>query len=166
MTEPIILNFKYKRDEYIKAARFHFTRTMTLKLDIAVATFTALVALLSLKIDGISWLSVSAICVTVLLLLVVFCALFVVPAQMYKGSEKLKQDYELVFSEEGIKFKTADIDSNLKWDLYKRWIENQDFFILYHGKNEFSVIPKRVFKDHAELNGFKELIKRKIDRNS
>ncbi len=166
MSEPIILRFKYNRQEYIKAARFHFTRTMTLKLDLAVAAITALVAVYWIKTHGLSWLSMAALCATVLLLLVVICALFIVPIQLYRGSEKLKQQYELVFSEEGIQFKTEDIDSHLKWELYKRWIENQEFFIMYHGKNEFSVIPKRVFRDEAELNGFRELIRRKVDKNS
>jgi hypothetical protein len=41
-------------------------------------------------------------------------------------------------------------------------VEGSDFFILYYGNREFSVAPKRVFKDHDELNRFRELLSRKI----
>jgi YcxB-like protein len=162
MQTTINLKFRYRKDEYFRAIRFHFWKTMKLKLDLVVAVLSGLAGGYLLWIDAVSWISLTALLACLVLLLIVFTALVVVPAQIYKGSQKLKQDYELIFSDEGILFRTSSIDSRLAWDLYKSWIENAEFFILYHGKREFSVIPKRAFENDEEQKRFKELLAGKV----
>ena len=135
---------------------------MKIKLDLVVAAVSGLAGSYVLWAEGISWVSIGGLVVCLALLLIVFGALVVVPSQVYRGSEKLKQEYEITFSVDGLHFQTAGIDSRLEWELYKNWIEGPEFFILYHGEREFSVIPKRAFENDDERKRFKGLLSGKV----
>ncbi len=162
MPGPITLKFRYTKDEYLRAIRFHLQKTMRIKLDLVVAAVCGLAGSYVLWVEGVSWVSLGGLLGCLGLLLIVFMALVVVPSQVYRGSEKLKQDYNISFNDEGIHFQTLSIDSRLQWELYKKWIEGPEFFILYHGKREFSVIPKRVFENDDEQKRFKDLLSRRV----
>ncbi len=71
----------------------------------------------------------------------------------------LDDEYHLEFRDDGIGFKTKDIDSNLKWTLYHSWLRDNEFYILYHGNRDVSVIPRRSF-----ANGDDELLKDMLGR--
>ena len=162
MSEPITLRFRYRKDEYVRAVRFHFRKTMKLSLDLVLAACCGLAGSYSLWVDGVSWVSIGGLVACLVLSLIVFTALVIVPFQVYKGSDKLKNDYDISFGEKGILFRTLGIDSRLDWDVYNTWIEGPEFFILYYGEREFSVLPKRVFENDDELKGFKQLISAKV----
>ncbi len=46
----------------------------------------------------------------------------------YRRNPKFKDESRISFSENGIEFKTTDIDSKLNSTLYNRLFENKDFF--------------------------------------
>lgn len=162
MQEPVPISFRYTKDEYLRAVRFHYYRTLRVKLDLVVAALCGVAGLYVLLTEGLSWVSLGGIFACSVLLLIMFIALVIVPHQVYRGSDKLKQDYDITFSEDGIQFKTPGIDSRLDWDIYDYWIEGPEFFILYYGKDLFSVIPKRAFESDAERRRFTELLFTKV----
>ena len=64
-----------------------------------------------------------------------------------RSQPKLKDEYSLTFADDGIGFKTSSIDSTLQWSLYQSWLSDDDFYIMYHGKRDLSVIPRRTLSD-------------------
>ncbi len=96
------------------------------------------------------------------LLVIVSYAWFILPRQIYASQPKLKQQYDLVFSDAGLLFRTAGIDSKLDWSIYQKWVVDDEFYILYYGKRSLTVIPRRVFPDDSADRAFHELLIRKI----
>ena len=94
--------------------------------------------------------------------LIAFLLLFVVPRQRFRSDPKFADEYVLQFSDDGIQFKTAQIDALLQWSLYNKVLEDDKFYILIYGKNMISVIPKRAFASPNEEAAFNEMLKRNI----
>ncbi len=88
-------------------------------------------------------------------------AVFLLPHMIYDYQPKLKSEYKLRFQDNGIGFKTDEIDAQLKWKMYHSWIRDAEFYILYHGKRDVSVIPRRALKDDADKN-LSELLRKHI----
>ena len=97
----------------------------------------------------------------VLLALVAY-ALLLLPTLIYRSQPKLKSEYRLIFSDDGIGFKTDEIDSMLKWSIYHSWLRDDEFYIMYHGKRDLSVVPRRVLTSQDNDERFSNLLKRKI----
>ncbi|MGI8788109.1 MAG: YcxB family protein [Pyrinomonadaceae bacterium] len=96
------------------------------------------------------------------MLLINFVAYFVAPHLRFRREPKLHDEYFLKFSEDGIVFKTADIDSNLQWSLYDKVWETEKFYFLFYGRNTFTLIPKRAFESREQKAVFKSMLRRKI----
>ncbi len=97
---------------------------------------------------------------TVLLAMVGY-AIFLLPIMIYNSQPKLKDEYSLTFSDDGIGFKTNKIDAVLQWSIYQSWLSDDDFYILYHGKRDVSVIPRRALSG-GEDEGLRALLSKKI----
>jgi len=83
----------------------------------------------------------------------------------FKTNPKFKDTFNLTFHEDGIKFKTNMIDSNLDWALYSKLLEDKNIIVLKYSTNDYTVIPKRAFANENDLIAFLELSKRKIGIN-
>jgi hypothetical protein len=88
-------------------------------------------------------------------------ALILLPSMLYRSQPKLKSEYRLHFDDTGIGFKTNDIDARLKWQMYHSWICDEEFYILYHGTRDLSVIPRRSLTDEGS-NQFAAILERNI----
>ena len=165
--ESVQLSFKYTEEEYIAAARFFVLRTK--ETLIRLVLFYALVAvgfaLLLMVID-----IALPLWVTISLLLLVGVALFHgflldLPRRYFRGDPKFRDEYSLVFFDEGIRFKTRSIDASIAWSLYTGVLENENFYLLIYGKNiaSVSIIPKRAFQDSKQEAVFREMLRRHID---
>ena len=97
-----------------------------------------------------------------ILLLLVAYALLILPILIYRSDPKLKWEYSLDFYDDRIEFKTRGIDSTLQWQLYHSWVDDDEFYILFHGKRNVSVIPRRVLASDDSDERFAELLQRKI----
>jgi hypothetical protein len=100
-------------------------------------------------IPAIAWLLALA---GGLLLTLLLYALFLLPHMLYRQQPKLKSEYRLRFEDDGIGFQTDEIVAQLKWVIYHSWIRDAEFYILYHGKRDVSVIPRRALKGEADKN--------------
>ncbi|NEQ55650.1 MAG: YcxB family protein [Leptolyngbya sp. SIO3F4] len=98
----------------------------------------------------IGWIGWLVMIVGAILLAMIGYALFLLPLLVYRSQPKLKAEYSLGFSESGIDFKTNQVDSKLQWSLYQSWWSDSDFYILYYGKRDLTVIPRRVLDESAE----------------
>jgi len=161
--EPIKAVYTYTRDEYLRALRRHYKSRLHLYRDVIfgglLIAFGFVMMYFSPANPVFAWLS---IILGLVLLLILAYAFLVLPALIYRADPKLKWEYSLDFYDDRIEFKTRGIDSTLQWSLYQSWLGDEEFFILYHGKRDLSVIPRRVLKlDNSDAR-FAKLLERKL----
>ncbi len=162
MTESVEANFTITRDEYVRAMRRYYKNKLQWKRDLVggiVALGAGIYCLqTSTLLPALAWLLVLAGCFMLTLLMY---AIFLLPHMIYRSQPKLKSEYRLRFRDEGIGFQTDDIDAQLKWTIYHSWMRNAEFYLLYQGKRDVSVIPRRAIKDDADKN-LGELLRKHI----
>src|ERR1700680_172787 len=120
MTETVNLSFRYSKSDYVRALRAHFSSRLRVRFDIAAAIVVALFGAYEWRSPDYHWFGVVSVGASVVLVLVLLAAFVVVPPLIFRSEPKLRDDYSLTFSQDGIHFRTAHIDSQLKWSLYSR----------------------------------------------
>jgi hypothetical protein len=90
-----------------------------------------------------------------------------VPRRRFRGDPKYRDEYDLIFSDAGMEFKTANVSASLRWSLYTRVIENDRFYIMIYGRDihSLSILPKRAFRDSEQEKTFRKLLRRHLDPN-
>ena len=76
----------------------------------------------------------------------------------FRSNPKFREEHELTLSKEGLHFRTATIDSSVKWTHYSQVLETPKVFILVYGKRMFSVLPKRAFGGEKQVQEARELL--------
>jgi hypothetical protein len=162
-SEPIRAIYTYTRDEYLRALRRHYRSRIHVYRDLVLAAFFIVLGSYVVYYSPPNWLfGWFLIVLGMVLLLMVAYALVILPALIFRSDPKLKWEYSLTFDDDKIEFKTNDIDSTLGWQLYHSWLRDDEFYILYHGKRDLSVIPRRVlFLDDSDER-LAELLQSKI----
>ena len=162
--EPIKAVFTYTRDEYIRAMRRHYRKNLNVYRDVGLAILMIALGAATLYFwPQANWLfGWLVIVLGVVLLLMVVYALVILPALIYLWDPKLKWEYSLAFYEDRIEFKTQNVDSILRWQFYHSWLRDDEFYILYHGKRDVTVMPRRALTFDNSDKRFAELLKRKI----
>jgi len=158
IADTVELKFQYTKEEYVKAFRLY------LLADRAAGKFArgfillfsafSIYYLLSSGFGalGILCCVLSAVAIAIELLLY-----FYIPHRNFINSPKLHEEYLLIFSPDEIIFRTSGIDSRLKWDIYSALWESGDFYFLVQASRNYTLVPKRVFKDSGEREIFKSL---------
>jgi hypothetical protein len=161
--ETINLRFTYTEEEFISATRFYMMRSTDFILRLVIFTLYCIAC-----IGLLAWLELSSVILQLFVValfipfVLAFAFLFIVPRARYRSDPKYKDEYALQFSEDGIHFKTTQVDALLQWSLYTKVLENERFYILIYGKHMISVLPKRAFPDSHQFTAFKQLLERKI----
>lgn len=163
MKKTISLRFKYTEEEYAAAIRLylgHSKELITRLVVVFVYSIAAIALFIWLDFDAafIPWFVVAGC----LPLIIAFLLFFVMPRRTFRSDPKFADEYYLQFSDEGIHFKTAHIDSLVQWSLYNKVLENERFYILIYGKNMISVTPKRAFASANEEADFSEMLRRNL----
>ena len=165
--DAVHLSFRYTEEEYLAAIRFYFWRSKALLARVVVSCLLFSIGLLLID----AWMGFFIpVWADVILMFIAGAGFFHgyvidLPRGYFRGDPKFREEYNLTFSEEGIQFKTQNINSSIAWNLYTGVIENDSFYILVYGKNihSLSIIPKRVFQDNQQERTFRELLRRNID---
>jgi hypothetical protein len=163
LDEPIAIEFDNTLTGHLAAERLYYSATFWAKGDKVVAVLLVVGAGVLLAAGGPSW--------TALLFVAAIAEWFNLLSPwrarawyFFKRNPKFLETYRLTFSDSGIHFKTASIDSNIAWTHYNRVLEDERVMLLIYGPRMYTVIPKRVFADSAQLEAFRELVGRKIER--
>ena len=158
----VSISFTYTEEEYIRAVRMFYERAYHTRFNFLLGSFVALLGALGVA-AGFQVLF-PAVCLAVgsALLALHGFAYFVTPRRHYESNPKLRERYELDFHDEGILFRSKGVESRLEWGLYSKVLETAEFYLLMYGKDMFTVIPKRAFRDQLHENVFRELLRRKL----
>ncbi|HEX8566288.1 MAG TPA: YcxB family protein [Pyrinomonadaceae bacterium] len=160
MSEPINLTFSYSEKEYVSGSRLLYARIYHTNFYFALSFIALSGATTGFLLFGASFLWYAAILVGLVSLVFALIS-FNSPKQHYRTGPLLREQLNFEFSEDGIWFRAKNIDSRFEWSLYKQVLETREFYYLLYGKNEATMIPKRVFTD-AEEAVFRNLLQRKV----
>jgi hypothetical protein len=165
MQQVIALQFNYTEEEYVAATRLYLRRSTDFIIRLVVCVLYAFFCVgvfrvLDFKLEPEIILLFAF--VAFLPFLIAFLHLFVVPRQRFRSDPKFRDQYLLQFSDDGIHFRTAQIDALLRWSLYNKVLEDERFYLLVYGKNMISVIPKRAFAGPAQEAAFRQLLGRRL----
>ena len=144
--------------------RAHYASHMRLWLDIVILVVAGVTGAYLWQSPNLRRLSLAALTVSGIFGLMLIAAFVVIPPLVFRREPKFRDEYSLKFSEEGIHFNTAHIDSQLRWSMYSRALVDSHSYVLYYGTRSFTVIPKRVFQNPEELRTFDELLVRHVPK--
>ncbi len=135
--------FEYNFDEYIDAYHLHYSQLKRLKINILIAVILLFLGLALCVFLGYSFLKSIPIYASVILVAVLLSEYFFAPTKNFNHDPRLKKEHTLVFSDEKILFTVNNMTVAIKWKQYQKYIENQDFYLLYYAPETFLIIPKR-----------------------
>lgn len=161
LTEPIETKFTITRDEYIRALRRHYRTRFSVARDtipaIAVVGF-GIYLLGNSEQSALAWILIAP---GITLLGLVIYARTLLPSMIYRSQPKLKSEYRLSFRDDGIGVRTPQVDAQLLWSIYHSWLRDDEFYILYHGPRELTIIPRRALSE-GDDERFGALLQRTI----
>ncbi|MDR2889596.1 MAG: YcxB family protein [Lachnospiraceae bacterium] len=156
--KTVQLVFKYSKEEYVKAARQYLLAGNVIKMrDVMILMILILAAVFYLFFSSFSLLSIVALIVLLLVGMVGLIIYFYLPVVTYKRTLKFHEEYRLTFSDQGIRFKTPRIDTDLSWESYINLWESTDFYFLVQAPKRYSILPKRAFADVYEQDAFEKM---------
>jgi YcxB-like protein len=168
--QPIRLKFTHTEAEYLAATRLLlFGQKVILArlvVILALVLFGLILVSLITDLEFPLWAALSL--GLVFDASVAYMGVVDAPRRVFRKDSKMRDEYELTFSEEGIALKTPQIDSKLAWSLYKQVLENKSLYVLVFdapGRMVMTVVPKRVFRDAGEEWEFRGLVHRKVDQS-
>jgi hypothetical protein len=144
--------------DYVRAVRAHYASHLRLRLDIFVTVVLAFAGVYLCRSPATRWFGIACVSISVVFALILIAAFTVIPRLAFRREPKFRDDYALTFSEEGIHFRTAHIDSQLQWSMYSRALVGARSYVLYYGSRSFTVIPKRVFQSADQQQIFERLL--------
>jgi hypothetical protein len=161
MKDEVTAVFTISQHEYIRAMRRHFQSKLQVKRDLVGSAVAIYAGVCFLQASPKSWLGWLLVSVGAVLLTLVVYAIFLLPRLLYHYQPKLQSEYRLQFGDDAIRFQTDEINSELKWPFYHSWLRDDQFYLLYYGKRDLAVIPRRALKDGADQR-LAELLSNKI----
>jgi hypothetical protein len=156
--ETINLSFRYAKSDIERAMRLHYASRMRPRLDIVMAVGLAIAGAYLLRSPDSYWSGVFAVCASAAFALMLLAAFVILPPLAFRLEPKYRDEYSLIFSPEGIQFRTVHINSQLQWSTYSRALIDAYSYVLYYGPRTFTVIPKRVFQSREQQADFEKLI--------
>lgn len=164
VNSTINLSFRYAEGDYVRALRAHYATHLRLRIDIIAIVVLVGVGACLLRWSNLHWCGLTCIIVAIAFGLLLVAAFTVIPPLAFRREPKLRDDYSLTFSPEGIQFRTANVNSQLQWSMYLRALIDAPSYVLYYGARQFTLIPKRVFQSAEQRQAFEQLLTQRISQ--
>lgn len=155
--------FTITKSEYLRALRSHFRKQLNPNRDgvaSVLAVCSGLYLFLFTTLAELAWLLI--VPGLVLGVFVAYAFLWL-PWFVYQSQPRLKSEHHLQFSDDAIQWKTDGINATIQWATCRSWSCDNEFYILYHGAKDFTVVPRRALtpEAHEQLTS---LLNQKIGR--
>jgi YcxB-like protein len=160
----VSLAFRYTEADYTRALRAHYASNLRLRLDIVVSVILASLGVYLWYSAGLRWLGLACLVIAVGLALMLIAAFMVIPKIVFRREPRFRDDYSLTFSSDGIRFRTANVDSQLQWKIYTRALIDAHSYLLYYGSRQFTVIPRRVTQGVEQRQAFEHLLSQHLSQ--
>lgn len=159
----IELAFTYTEEEYTEAARLFFSRAYDEKFQLCLGLGVLAGGLFIGWLAGDVYVTATVLFVGLLVLARRWYVNTRLPRSYFRNNPKFLDPYQLTFSDDGLVFRSKDVESRIGWDFYTGVWETKDFYFLVYGKDLFSLIPKRVFRGPRQEAAFRELLRRRLE---
>ncbi len=164
MASTVELVFRYSERDYVRAMRAHYSARLRPRLDITLAVILAILGVYFWRSPESRWYGMALVGLSGIFVLILIAAFGVIPHLAFRREMKFRHEYVLTFSPDGIRFRTAHIDSQLQWALYSWALVTADSYVLYYGVGSFTLVPKRVFRNAEQQSVFEALLSQNIAR--
>jgi hypothetical protein len=156
------IHFGYDKKQVIQALRYHFLTRPEIKILLIMVNVFAIASgvLFALqKIQPLAFLFFSLL--WFILMLVIWRIL---PGSIYKKAHTFQDEFSLTFQEEGVVLQNNRGTKDWSWKLFTKFLESPYFFHLYFDTRSFFLVPKDAFKDMADVQEARQMLKLKIPR--
>jgi hypothetical protein len=160
----VSVTFHYSEIDYVRAMRAHYRSHLRVWRDVIVVILGGAAAAELWKSANFRWLSITLFGVLSVFALLMVAAFTLIPTVVFRREPKFRDEYALTFSEEGIHFTTAHVDSQLQWSIYSQALVDAHSYVLYYGARSLTIIPTRVFQNTAQQTVFEQLLEENIPR--
>jgi hypothetical protein len=162
MSESVELHFRYTEGEYVSAIRTYMFAKRRVAFFVGIASVITLLGIYFLLTQSDSAATISFLCTGAFLFGLLATSLVILPHRRFKANPQFRSEYYLQFAEDGILFRTDQIDATLKWEIYTEALETEKFYLLSHGEGAVTVIPKRAFNSGEQQAYFEDMLMRKV----
>jgi len=156
------IQFGYDKKQVLDGLRSHFFGMAEIRfLFILINLFAILSAILFYfkKIQALSFLIFS-----LLWFLLWVSVRRLLPLSIYKKSETFQDHFTLSMEERGVLLETQKGTQIWQWNEFSEYKETIHFFILYFNRRSFFMVPKDAFKDIAEIQIARQLLRTRITK--
>lgn len=161
--EQFTFTYEVTLKEYCRAMRLHF---LTLKRNLIFLVINLLclaIAVVHHVLIDMSHLVVLIYSISFVHISRFLSTLFVYPRKAYNWDQRLGKEVQVSFFEEHVYFKSNVSESSTKWQAFLKFLENNQFFLVYFAFNRFIIIPKRLFSDSEHMEKFRCMLKERIN---
>jgi 4-amino-4-deoxy-L-arabinose transferase-like glycosyltransferase len=158
MDPTVQLTFCYAEKDYVQAVRAHHASRLRWRLIIFLLIVVIGAGIYILRSNRNDWFGVVILSSAVLLALLFAALYFIMPRLNFRREPKFRDEYSMTFSPDGIRFRTAHIDSQLQWSIYSRVLIIPDSYLLYYGMYNFTLVPKQAFQSAEQEQAFATLL--------
>ena len=162
----ITITFRYHPGEYLRAFNAHQRQRMRIGPDGAFSLVVLAGGLAAFYFGGTKyfWLGIAFSAIGLAYPVLSAIMLFVLPRLLMFESVRLRSEFQMTFSHDGIRMRTESLDSRIDWSFYKSATVVRDFYLLYWGRHEFTAIPKRVFENAAHIQAFDAVLRAHVPK--
>ena len=164
--DSIDLRFTYTEAEQVDAVRLYYDKALQ-------GRRSTLIALLCIGFGcliGFGWhdwvFAELLIALGAAILAMIGYSYFILPYRTYRNDPKLKNEFHLTFSDNGIHFQTSNIDSQIGWGLYHTVWRSRDLLVLVHGKRTMTILPLRAFSSQDDIEIMNRLLERNVTKSA
>ncbi|MFD0675176.1 hypothetical protein [Cohnella sp. GCM10027633] len=123
------LKYKYSEREFIQAMNQSSRDTRRWYVDFIIAILLLAYGIYT-YMDGSNGFIVSfLIVISVSIIVAMFIRMVILPRVLFKREPKYKEEYELEFLEDEIRFTAGALKSSIPWSFYNDYKETKDLFI-------------------------------------
>jgi hypothetical protein len=160
--DSVTLEFDHNLAEHLAARRLYYQSTLWWKADKVVAFLLISFGVFLLATAGFRWWTIIWFPLAIAEWFNLLSIDGLRTRIFFKRNPKFLETYHLTFSDVGVHFKTASIDSTVSWSYYTRVLENDAMILLIYGTSLYTVIPKRAFRDDSQLAAFNSIVNRYV----
>ena len=161
MSESVKLQVRQEVKDYVAGVRAFYLHDYGLFKTVVGTSLIAAYILLWLLLMDVS-LFVALVPALLVFLTYTSALIFAGPRKRFLRDQKLREPFEIEFSDEGILVGAPDMVARMNWNYYSRVVETDKLYLLIRGTMQMTIIPKKSFTSAAQEATFRRLLKRNL----
>jgi hypothetical protein len=156
--ESFTISIQYTPEDLQKAYKVHYSKVypiagrLLLILGIISLVFGAALLLYSyLGFSFTNWFAWFLIVYGLIIMAIYFWRVGTIGRRMFSKMPDFEYPYEYVFSDQGIKITSKNVNSENNWDYFSRYCITEDMILLYPNKFRFNFFARKYFTEEQFL---------------